>query len=60
MIADEKFRSRKFLIVAGTLLFSSFALLIGQLEGAHYAAIVTVCVGAYSLANAFEGRNSVD
>lgn len=54
---DDKFRSRKFLIVAGTLAFSGLALLIGKLEGAHFATIAVVCVGAYAASNSFEGRN---
>lgn len=58
-MSDPKYRSRKFLIVAGSLVFSSIALISGNLEGAHYSAIVTVCVTAYTASNAFEGRNGV-
>ena len=54
---DEKFRSRKFLIVAVTLAFSGITLLAGKLDGADFATIAIVCVGAYAASNSFEGRN---
>ena len=55
---DTKFRSRKFLIVAGTLSCSFIALIFGQLDSASFATVAVVCVGAYTASNAFEGRNS--
>lgn len=54
---DPKFRSRKFLIVAGTLICSFLALISGQLDSGSFAAIAVVCIGAYTASNSYEGRN---
>ena len=56
-MSEQKFRSRKFLIVASTLAFSTLALFTGHLEGSHYATIAAFCVGGYTASNAFAGRN---
>jgi len=51
---DDKFRSRKWQLSAGTQVFSTIALVFGWLDGADYSAITQANIVAYSFANAAE------
>lgn len=53
-LLEQKFRSRKWRLSLGIQLFSSAALILGMLDGNHYAQITMANIGSYNLANAAE------
>jgi hypothetical protein len=56
MDARARFSSRKFWVVEQVILFTTVLAYFGKVTG-EYSTIVSVCVGAYTFANAYvEGQ----
>lgn len=49
---DEKFRSRKWLLTCAVSLQTSVGFALGWLSAEDFVTLQTLCVGAYSFANA--------
>lgn len=55
--ARQRYSSRKF-IITGSALVMAFGLTIAGKLTAEFATVVTVCVGAYNIANAWAAKNA--
>lgn len=53
---DEKYRSRKFILAAISLVVGSVGLFTGEIESGDFYLLVGIILGAYGTANVMEKR----